>query len=406
MYRRVVVTGMGVISPQATGLPGTWAALVEGRSGIRVLDNVTGPIRVGGPADHFDGDAVFGFRDARQYDRYGQLAVVAAREARAQAGLAGIAGDERWATVVGTGLGGVASHESAARALAAGRRSVSAYTSVTTIPSAATAAVALDCGAQGPAFAPATACATGTDAIGLAADLIRAGRADVALAGAADAPLSAVTLSAFAAVGAAALGDGDGDPTRLCRPFAADRTGLVIGEGAAVLVLESASSARRRGATPLAEILGYAARNDAHHLSAPAEDGVVATAALRAALREARVPPGGVGYINAHGTGTVRNDRVEARVLAGVFGDATPVSSTKSMTGHLMGATGAVEAAVCVQALRTGILPATANCDQVDPDCAGIDIIRGQARSAPVAVAVSASFGFGGYNAVLVLGRC
>lgn len=403
MGRRVVVTGMGAVSPLAGDLPGTWDALVRGHSGIREIAGVDGPVRIAGQATDFDADALLGPRVAMQYDRFTQLAIVAAREARARAGLDGLDGNERWATAIGTGLGGVGSHERGVLALAAGRRSVSAYTAVAMVSSAASAAVAIEAGARGPAITPATACASGADAIGLGADLIRLVRADVVLAGGADAPISPVTLSAFAALGAAA--DGTGDPAAACRPFAADRTGLVLAEGAAVLVLESAEHARRRGATVLAEVLGYGSSNDAHHLSAPRPDGAAASRALVGALRDAGVKPGDVGYVNAHGTGTPLNDRVEARVLAGVVGGAVPVSSTKSMTGHLMGACGALEAAVCVQVLRTGVLPATRNCDRLDPDCRGIDIVRGHAREADVSVALSPSFGFGGYNAALVLGR-
>ncbi|HEY0700282.1 MAG TPA: beta-ketoacyl-[acyl-carrier-protein] synthase family protein [Micromonospora sp.] len=403
MRERVVVTGVGAISPLAANLPDTWQGLVTGRSGVRELPDMPGPIGIGGVAVDFDGDAILGVRVARQFDRYSQMALLAAREARIMAGLPAGTGDERWATLIGTGLGGIGSHDKAVRTLAAGKRSVSAYTSVTMIPSSATAAVAIEAGARGPALTPATACASGTDAIGLGADMIRLGRADVVLAGAADAPITQAALSAFAAVGAAATGEGD--PAGACRPFAADRSGLVLAEGAAVLVLESAEHARRRGATPLAEVLGYGASNDAHHLSAPEENGVAATRALNAALRDARVDPTDIGYVNAHGTGTLLNDRVEARVLAKVVGDGVPVSSTKSMTGHLMGAAGALEAAVCVQVLRTGVLPATRNCERLDPDCAGIDVIRGDARKADVRFAMSPSFGFGGYNAALVFGR-
>ncbi|SCL15026.1 3-oxoacyl-[acyl-carrier-protein] synthase II [Micromonospora nigra] len=403
MRRRVVITGMGAVTPLASDLPGTWQALCEGRSGIREIDGAHNAVRIAGQAVDFDPNTALGTRTARQFDRYTQLALVAAREARAVAGLPGRSGDERWATVIGTGLGGIGSHERAVLALAAGRRSGSAYTAVAMVPSAAAAAVAIESGAQGPALAPGTACASGTDAIGLGADLIRLGRADVVLAGGADAPVGPVALSAFNAVGAAATGDGD--PASACRPFAVDRTGLVVAEGAAVVVLESAEHAAGRGATALAEVLGYGSSNDAHHLSAPAADGVAATRALRAALRDAQVSPEQVGYVNAHGTGTVLNDRVEARVLAGVLGARTPVSSTKSMTGHLMGACGALEAAVCVQVLRTGIVPATRNCHELDPECAGIDVVRGDNRAMDVSVAVSPSFGFGGYNAVLTLGR-
>jgi 3-oxoacyl-[acyl-carrier-protein] synthase II len=398
-----VITGVGVISPLAADLSGTWQGLLAGHSGVRELADQTGPVRIGAPAGDFDGEAVLGLRVARQYDRFAQLAVVAARAARGMAGLADRAGDERWATLVGTGLGGVATHERGVRALAAGRPSVSAYTAVAMVSSAATAAVAIESGARGPALTPATACASGADAIGLGADLIRLDRADVVLAGAADAPITPVTLSAFAALGAAA--SSDRDPAEACRPFAVDRSGLVLGEGAAVLVLESAEHARQRGATALAEVLGYASSNDAHHLSAPDPDGTAAAVALSGALRDAGVEPAQVGYVNAHGTGTVLNDRVEARVLAKVLGDRVPVSSTKSMTGHLMGACGAVEASVCVQVLGTGLAPANRNCADPDPDCAGIDLIRDEPRRVDRPVAVSPSFGFGGHNAVLVLGR-
>ena len=401
MRERVVVTGLGVVSPQAADLPRTWKSLLEGRSGIREIPGMPGPVRIAGQAAEFDGEAVLGARDARQYDRFAQMALVAARESRAAAGLLDQPGGNRWATVVGTGLGGIGSHERGVEALASGRRSVSAYTAVAMVPSAATAAVAIDAGARGPALTPATACASGTDAIGLGADLIRAGRADVVLAGGADAPVTRAMLSAFAAMGAAATAGGD--PAAACRPFAVDRGGLVVGEGAAICVLESLKHARARGATALAEVLGYAATNDAYHLSAPAPDGVAAAAAVTAALHDARVRAADVGYVNAHGTGTRFNDRMEARVLADTVGGHVPVSATKSMTGHLMGAAGALEAVICVQVLQSGIVPATQNCGQVDPDCAGIDIVRDSARPVAVSVTLSTSFGFGGHNAALVL---
>lgn len=403
MRERVVVTGAGAVSPQAADLPGTWKSLVEGCSGIREIPGMPGPLTIGGQATGFDGDAVLGARAARQYDRFAQMAIVAAREARAMAGLLDHPGGDRWSAVIGTGLGGIATHETAAAALAGGQASVSAYTSVAMVPSAATAAVAIEAGARGPALTPATACASGTDAIGLGADMIRAGRADVALAGGADAPLTRAVFSAFTAMGAAARRDGD--PATACRPFATDRTGLVPGEGAAVLVLESWQHARARGAAILAEVLGYAATNDAYHLSAPSRDGRAAAAAVSAALYDARVRPGDIAYVNAHGTGTRLNDRIEARVLASILGDRIPVSSTKSMTGHLMGATGALEAAVCLQVLSAGVIPATQNCGRLDPDCACIDVVRGESRRADVPVTLSTSFGFGGHNAALILAQ-
>jgi 3-oxoacyl-[acyl-carrier-protein] synthase II len=403
MRRRVVVTGLGVVSPQAGDLAGTWQALTAGRSGVRRVAGLPGPVDIAAEATHFDGDEIMGERVARQYDRYTQLALVAAAEAQAMAGLSGQPGGDRWGTAVGSGLGGIGSHERGVRALAAGHRSVSAYMAVAMVPSAATAAVAKASGGRGPALSPATACASGTDAIGLGTDMIRAGRADVVLAGGADAPITPALLSAFAAMGAAARGNGD--PATACRPFAVGRSGLVVGEGAAILVLEAAEHARARGAEELAEILGYGATNDAHHLSAPAPDGSAAAAAITMALRDASVAPADVGYVNAHGTGTKLNDRVEAQVLTDAVGDRVPVSATKSMTGHLMGATGAVEAAICVQVLRTGVVPATQNCDEVADECAGLDLVRGPSRPVPARIALSTSFGFGGHNAALVLGQ-
>ncbi len=406
--QRVVVTGMGVVSPLGTGVPATWSGLVEGRSGIVASTDESGQTRIAGQVVDFDADEILGWRTARQHDRFTQFALVAAREARVMAGLAETGGDAqveavRSATVVGTGLGGIGSHQRAVRALCAGRRSVSAYTAVAMVPSAASAAVAIESGARGPALTPATACASGTDAVGVAADLIRAGRADLVLAGAADAPLGPAMFSAFAAMGAAAVADGD--PGAGCRPFAADRTGLVPGEGAAVLVLESASHARGRGAVALAEILGYGASNDAYHLSAPAPDGATALVAVRAALSDAGLDPEALGYICAHGTGTVLNDRMEAGLFADLVGQSVAVSSIKSMTGHLMGASGAVETVACIQALRTGIVPGTRNCARPAPDCAGIDLVCGSARPVDASAALNVNFGFGGHNAALVLGR-
>jgi 3-oxoacyl-[acyl-carrier-protein] synthase II len=247
---------------------------------------------------------------------------------------------------------------------------------------------------------PTTACAAGSDAVGMGADLVRLGRADVVLAGGAEAPVTRSMIAAFAAMKAASTRNDE--PERASRPFDVDRGGLVIGEGAAVLVLESEEHAAARGAEVLAEVAGYGASNDAHHITAPRPDGLAATAALRRALADADVEPSGVDYVNAHGTGTKLNDEAESLVLRTVLGEV-PTSSTKSMTGHLMGAAGALEAAVCVQALRTGLLPPTVNLDQIDPGCAGLDHIRDSARRARPRVVVSTSFGFGGHNAVVVL---
>ena len=400
--RRVVVTGMGVVSPLGIGLAATWDGLVTARSGIRTLDCLSDQrVRIGGVVPDFDPLAALGTKTGRQLDRFAALAVVAAREAVAHAGLPS-QHRTRFATVIGSGLGGLATYEHAIDALHVGGR-VGPYTATGTIANAGAAAVARDLGAHGPSFCPVSACASGTDAIGMGADLIRLGRADVVLAGGADAPLTRGLLAGLAATGAASTRNDD--PHGACRPFAADRDGLVAGEGAAVVVLESDDDARARGAVPLAEVAGYAASNDAYHLTAPRPDGAPATAAVRAALLEARVVPEDVGYVNAHGTATQRGDEMEARVIADTLGPAVKVSSTKSMTGHLMGAAGAVEAVACIQVLRTGQIPPTRNLDEVDPACNGIDLVQDLAVDADVAVTVSNSFGFGGHNAVVVLRR-
>jgi 3-oxoacyl-[acyl-carrier-protein] synthase II len=235
--------------------------------------------------------------------------------------------------------------------------------------------------------------------VGMGADLIRLGRADVVLVGGAEAPVTRSMLASFAAMKAASTRNDE--PERASRPFDVNRGGLVVGEGAAVLVLESAEHAAARGATVLAEVAGYGASNDAHHITAPRPDGLAATAALRNALSDAGVEPSEVGYVNAHGTGTKLNDEAEAMVLRSVLGHV-PTSSTKSMTGHLMGAAGALEAVISVQALRTGLLPPTLNLEDIDPACEGLDFVRGTARRADPRVVVSTSFGFGGHNAVVV----
>jgi len=402
VVRRVVITGMGVLSPLGPSLAATWAGLLAGESGIRALDAFANqPVRIGGVVPDFVPAAEMDAKTARQLDRFAALAVVAARDAVAQAGFAP-GPRTRWATVIGSGLGGLSTYEWALDALAVEGR-VSPFTATGTIANAGAAAVARDHGAQGPSICPVSAGATGTDAIGMGADLIRMGRADVVLAGGADAPLTRGLLAGLAATGAASTRNDD--PQGACRPFAEDRDGLVAGEGAAVLVLESYDDAVARGAVPLAEVAGYAATNDAFHLTAPRPDGSTQAAAMHEALLEAGVVPEEVGYVNAHGTATRRGDEVEAQVIAAAVGSATPVSSTKSMTGHLMGAAGAVEAAVCVQVLRTGLIPATRNLDKVDPACGVVDLLRQGAVAADVEVVVSNSFGFAGHNAVLVLRR-
>lgn len=395
-----MVTGVGIVSPVGLDAETTWAGLQAGRSGVAAVQGIDVtdlPARIGGQAAGFDPVAALGVRAARASDRFAQFAVVAAREAVRHAGWESTGGPG-WSAVVGTGLGGVETFERATDVLATrGPTRMSPYTAPAMIPNAAVAAVAMDMGCRGPALCPTTACAAGTDAVGAGADLVRLGRADVVLAGGAEAPITRAMLSAFAAMRAASTRNGE--PERACRPFDRDRGGLVMGEGAAVLVLEEADAAAARGARVLAEVAGYGASCDAHHATAPDPEGATAEAAVRAALAEAGVDT--VDHVNAHGTGTRLNDAAESRVLARVLGSDVPVTSTKSMTGHLLGAAGALEAAVCVLVLRDQILPPTLNCDDQDPECAGVSVVR-RTTSATVRTVLSTSFGFGGHNAALV----
>jgi len=358
------------------------------------------PARIAAQADGFDPVDALGVRAARASDRFAQFAVVAAREAVRNAGWAATGGP-RWSAIVGTGLGGVATFERAMGTLSdRGPTRMSPYTAPAMIPNAAVAAVAMDAGCRGPSLCPTTACAAGTDAVGAGADLIRLGRADVVLAGGAEAPVTRAMLAAFAAMRAASTRNED--PQQACRPFDRNRNGLVMGEGAAVLVLEEAAAAAARGASVLCEVVGYGASCDAHHTTAPDPAGTAAEAAVRQALAEAEITS--VDHVNAHGTGTKLNDAAEAGVLARVIGPTVPVTSTKSMTGHLMGAAGALEAAICALVLRDQVLPPTINCEDQDPECAGISVVR-EVTPAAVTDVLSTSFGFGGHNAALVLRR-
>lgn len=398
-----MVTGAGVIGPLGLDAESTWAALLAGRSGVKPVTgiDVTGlPARIGAQVHGFDAAAALGVRAARARDRFAQFAVVAAREAVRHAGWE-TTGGPRWSTVIGTGLGGVGTFEAAMGTLGErGPGRVSPYTASAMIPNAAVAAVAMDADCQGPSGCPTTACAAGTDAVGAGADLIRWGRADVVLAGGAEAPVTRAMLAAFAGMRAASTRNDD--PEGACRPFDRARSGLVMGEGAAVLVLEEASAAAARGTTVLCEVVGYGASSDAYHATAPDPDGRAAEAAVRQALAEAGVST--VDHVNAHGTGTKLNDAAEAGVLSRILGPAVPVTATKSMTGHLMGAAGALEAVICALVLRDQVLPPTINCDDQDPGCSGITVVRAP-TPARVRDVLSTSFGFGGHNSALVFRR-
>lgn len=404
----MVITGMGCISPLGNTLAATWEAAVSGRSGVGPITQFDASelkTRFAAEVKDFDPVASLGRRDARRMDRYTQLAIVAVLEAIEQAGLQiGEANRERVGVVLGTGIGGAGTLISETKKMAErGPRWVSPHLVPMMLPDAAPGQIAILTGARGPNMSVVTACASGTNAIGEAAEMIRRGAADVMLAGGSEAGIIDVSVAGFSVMDA--LSSRNDDPQGASRPFDLDRDGFVIGEGAAFVVLETETAARARGARALAEVVGYGSTNDAFHISAPAENGAGAAACMRVALDDAGLGPSSIGYINAHGTSTRLNDSSETTAIKTVFGETAyslPVSSTKSMTGHLLGAAGALEAIFCVQALRQGLLPPTINYQTPDPEC-DLDYVPNQARPAGIEVALSNSFGFGGHNACLIL---
>ncbi|MGI8609893.1 MAG: beta-ketoacyl-ACP synthase II [Candidatus Dormibacteria bacterium] len=405
---QVCVTGMGAITPVGNDIAETWGALVEGASGIapvRQFDPSRLSTRIAGEVKNFDPEQVLGRKGAHRMARFTQLAVVASREAVENAALEFSTLDpERVGVLIASGVGGLAEIENATRVLDKdGPRRVSPLVIPMMIGDMASGNVAIEFGLRGPNFGLVSACASGAHGLGEAAAIIARGDADVMLAGGAESAITELALAAF--IAARTLSARNDEPQRASRPFDAGRDGFVIAEGAAVLVLESLEHALRRGAVPLAILSGYAATADAYHITAPDPEGRGAVTAMRRALARASVNPSEIGYINAHGTSTELNDRTEARAIREVFGDGNgklgpPVSSTKSMTGHLLGAAGALEAVVCVKAIETGQVPPTINLEAVDADCQLDHVL--QTRRVPVAHALSNSFGFGGHNATLV----
>lgn len=406
--REVVVTGYGAVTPLGHTAEETWSAMVAGRSGIDTLEgvDVTGlAVRIAGQVRGFDAARHMPSPVRRRTDPYAQYALAAALEACEHAKL--VVDEERAprsAVIIGSGYGPVASLARAVHTLRdKGTRAVSPFTPITTAIDSAAGEISMRLGTQGPSRAQSTACASGSDAVGAAVRMIRSGDADTVVAGGADACIT--TLDLAGSGNARALSTRNDDPAAACRPFDAERDGFVMSEGAAVLVLEAARTAAARGAPVLAELAGYGASSDAHHWTAPHPEGRGARLAVEAALRDAGVAPGEVDYVNAHGTGTVLNDAVEVAVLREVLGERVtriPVSSSKSVTGHMIGAAGAVELVAAIQALRTGTVPPTVNCrNPIDPE---INFVPHEAQSHDgMRVALSNSFGFGGHNAALVV---
>jgi 3-oxoacyl-[acyl-carrier-protein] synthase II len=386
----IVITGRGVVSPVATGVDAFFDALLGMEGGI-TGDGVA-------PCAEFDPEVVMTPKEARRMDRFAQLAVAAADQAADEAGLVGEVDPARVGVIVGTGVGGLTTLQAECKTwLEEGDRAVSPLFVPMMMPNAAAGQIAMRRGLHGPGFSIASACSTGAHSIGEAARMIARGEADAMISGGTEAALVGLCLAAFKRMGALSrVGES--------RPFDTRRDGFVMGEGSAVLVLEREEHARARGAQIYARVTGYGASNDAFHITQPETNGRGAVQAMTAALRDAGLAPSDVGYVNAHGTSTPINDRVETSALRQVLGeDGPPVSSCKGAVGHTLGAAGAIEALACVEALRRGALPPTLGLEEIDPECAA-DHIAGAPREAPdLKVALSNSFAFGGQNATLVL---
>ncbi len=397
---------MGVVSPVGNDGEESWRALTSGQSGvakISLFDASDFAVRIAGEVKDFDGAVIFGKRRARHLDRFAQLALVATSEAMESSGLDASAAPHRVGVVYGSGIGGLATLEQQVHVLSErGPEWVSPYLCPMMIPNMAAGEIALEHGLQGPNSCTVTACAASAHAIGDAYDQIRLNRADAMVCGGSESMITPIGVAGFSAL--KALSERNDEPERASRPFDAGRDGFVAAEGAATLVLEERESALARGAPVLGEVIGYGATCDAHHMTAPHPQGTGAIEAMRMALADAGIAPEDVGYINAHGTSTQPNDRIETAAVKAVFGTGVPVSSTKSMTGHMIGAAGAFEAFACLSALLTGVLPPTVNYEEPDPNC-DLDYVPNRARESAIQVAVSNSFGFGGHNATLVFRR-
>jgi 3-oxoacyl-[acyl-carrier-protein] synthase II len=406
--RRVVVTGLGAVTPLGNDAGSTWTAAVAGESGIdwiRSFDASEFPVRVAAEVKAFDPSGIASPKEVRKLERNVLLSLGAAKEAIADADLNGF-DPMRVGVVFGTaigGFGGILEQGEVMRVRGAGRVSPSFIPSV--LVDAASGQLAISLGIKGPNYAPVSACATGSHAVGEGAELIKRGDADAVLAGGAESAMHPLLLAGFTAMRGLAVENEH--PPRASRPFDATRAGFVMGEGACVLVLEELESARARGATVYAEILGYGASNDAHHMAQPEPEATGVAEMMRAALRRAGVKAEQVGYINAHGTSTPLGDLAETKAIKDVFGDHAyrlAVSSTKSMMGHCFGAAGAIEAMMCVLAIHEGVIPPTINYEHPDPEC-DLDYVPNEARAAKVDVALSNAMGLGGHNGCVLIGR-
>jgi 3-oxoacyl-[acyl-carrier-protein] synthase II len=410
MTTRVVITGMGCVSPLGNNVQSAWETAVAGKSGagpITLFDAKDFETRFAAEVKGFDPVALFGRKEARRMDRYTQFAVAATKEALADAHLEiNDENRERIGVYIGTGIGGISTLLAEVEVFREkGPRRVSPFLVPMMLPDTAGAQVSILFGMRGPNLGINAACATGSNTIGEAAEVIRRGAADVMLAGGSEAGIVPLAVAGFSVMGATSTRNDA--PEKASRPFDKDRDGFVVGEGGAVVVLESEEHAQARGAHMYGEVLGYGITNDAYHISAPLENGAGAVTCMRLALKQAQLKPEDIDYLNAHGTSTPINDKSETAAVKTVFGEKAydlAISSTKSMTGHLLGAAGALEAIFCVKALLHAILPPTINYETPDPEC-DLDYVPNQSRKKPVRRVMSNSFGFGGHNACLILGQ-
>ena len=408
MGHRVVVTGMGLVTPVGNDVESTWTALLAGRSGaapIQKFDPSRLQVRFACEVKGFDPLQFMDRKESRRYDLFAQFALAAAHQAVAQSGLEGkFPSPDRTGVVIGSGIGGMQTFEEQCSIyLTKGPDRVSPFFVPMFIPDIAAGLVSIRYGLRGPNFATVSACASSSHAIGESYTMIRDGKADAMLTGGAEAAITGLTISGFQNM--KALSTRNDDPETASRPFDRDRDGFVLGDGAGMVMLESLEHAERRGAAILGEVLGYGASGDAHHMTAPAPAGEGAQRAMRQCLADRGIDPADVGYVNAHGTSTDQGDIAETQAVKAVFGDQARkliFGSTKSMTGHLLGAAGALEFAVSLLAARTGQIPPTINQFTADPDC-DLDCAPNRAVERPVKVAMSNSFGFGGHNASIAV---
>jgi 3-oxoacyl-[acyl-carrier-protein] synthase II len=406
--KRVVITGMGMISPIGLDTASTWAALLNGKSGtdkITLFDASTHVTKIAAEVKGFDPTNYIDRKEARRMDRFTQFAVAASREAIEHSGLkVDESNRDEIGVLVGSGIGGLITiSEQLRNLIEKGPDRVSPFLVPMMISDNASAQVSITLGVRGANFCSTSACASGSDAIGTAYEIIKRGDAVAMVAGGSEAVITPIGIAGFNA--ARAISTRNDDPQKASRPFDAQRDGFVLAEGACLLVIESLEYAKQRGAKILGEIIGYGASSDAYHITAPAEDGNGAIRAMQMALKKARLTPTDIDYINAHGTSTELNDKIETKAIKTVFGEQAykiPVSSTKSMTGHMVGAAGAIEAAISMLAINNDIIPQTINYENPDPEC-DLDIVPNVPRKAEIKTAMSNAFGFGGHNSVLIV---